>query len=881
MPGRFFALFRRARLDRELREEIEAHLAMQEEAFRRQGMTAEAARLAARREFGGVTQTIENYRERRGIGWIESSMADLRYAMRGLRRNPAFAAAAILSLALGIGANTAIFSLYHALMLRLLPVERPQQIVSLYRTGGWGLGYASYPLFLEIRKRTDLFDDVAARSGVEKVRFSAGANGRLETAQRELVSGNYFRMLGVAPAIGRVFTDDDNRTPHAHPLAVLSYDFWQRRFGGDTAVLGRTLTVAEQPLTVIGVAAKRFQGVEVDHHPDLWVPVMMSEAEIMQPGMNSVWMLGRRRADVSAARIQAALDVFYRGYLAALYGETPNSAFRHMAMDQRIEVRDGAAGLSLLREQFGRALAVLMAAVGLVLLASCANVANLLLARGAARRKEIALRVSLGAARGRLVRQAFTESLLLALAGAGLGVLFALWGAHAMLGFLPGSADDTSLARPDAAVFGFTAVLSVLSALLFGLAPALRLAAVPPAEGLRAAMPAEGRRPGLRKAVVMLQVAFSVVLVVLASLFGTSLASLRSIDTGIRNESVTAFSLDFPQSWKPAQTAALRRRLIDRLESMPGVSLVSYGFPGPYLGGYSRTSVQIPGVSFASRDPLWVERQSIGPHFFEILGSPPIAGREFMREDFTAEPSAAIVNETFVKQYLRDEPRVLGRLLNLGKQNLTIVGVVRDMRHQGLEEKPDPTLYLPLAMDAVEWEPSLLVRSSQPPAALAASLHAELARLGPEVASSEPKTIRQEIDQSIYRERLMATLGGFFGLLALALAAIGLYGVVAYGTARRAREIGIRVALGARRVSVVRTVIADAMLLVAGGLLLGLPLAFFAGRRVSEMLAAVPAASLTTLAVVSAALVAVGLLAAAGPARRAATLDPMRVLRIE
>jgi predicted permease len=880
MPGRFFALFRRRRLDRELREEIEAHLAMQEEVFRRQGMTAEAARLAARREFGGVTQTIETYRERRGIAWIESSLADLRYAVRGLRRNPVFAAAAILSLALGIGANTAIFSLYHTLMLRLLPVEKPQQIVSLYRTGGWGRGYASYPLFLEIRKRTDLFQDVAARTGVDKVRFSAGAGG-LETAGREMVSGNYFRMLGVAPAIGRVFTDQDNRTPHAHPLAVLSYDFWQRRFGGAPGIVGRTFTVSEQPLTVIGVAAKGFHGVEVERPADLWVPLMMSEAEIMQPGMNSVWMLGRRRPDVSAARIQAALDVFYGGYLATLYGSTPNSAFRRMAMEQRLEVRDGAAGLSLLREQFGKALSVLMAAVGLVLLASCANVANLLLARGAARRKEIALRVSLGAACGRLVRQDFTESLLLALTGAGIGVLFALWGTHAMLGFLPGSANDTSLARPDAAVFGFTALLSVLSALLFGLVPALRLAAVAPAEGLRAAAPAGGSRTGLRKAVVMLQVAFSVVLVALASLFSASLASMRSIDTGIRNESVAAFSLDFPQSWKPAQTAVLRRRLIERLESMPGVSLVSYGFPGPYLGGYSRTSVQIPGVASVSRDPLWVERQTIGPHFFEILGSQPLAGREFVRADFTAAPSAAIVNQTFVRQYLRDEPRVLGRLLNLGNQTLTIVGVVGDMRDQGLGEKPGPTLYLPLTMDAVEWEPSILVRSSQSPTTLAAVLRPELSRLGPDIAFSEPKTIRQQIDESIFRERLLATLGGFFGVLALALAAIGLYGVVAYGAARRSREIGIRIALGAHRLSVVRTVVADALMLVAGGLVLGLPLAFLAARRVSGMLAAVPPATLTTLAVVSFALVAVGLIAAAAPARRAATLDPMRVLRIE
>ena len=283
MWQRFSSLFRRSRLERELTEEIETHLALQEELFRRQGMTPEAARLAARREFGGVAQAMESYRDRRGIRWLESSLADLRYAFRGLRRNPGFAAAAILSLALGIGANTAIFSLFHTLMLRMLPVENPQQLVSLYRTGGWGRGYSSYPLFLEIRKRTDLFEDVAARSGVERVRFSSGSNDRLETAELEMVSGNYFRMLGIAPAIGRVFTGDDNRTPHAHPLVVLSYDFWQSRFGGDPGVLGRSVTVAEHPLTIIGVAAKGFYGVEVDHRADLWEPAMMSAGEIMDP----------------------------------------------------------------------------------------------------------------------------------------------------------------------------------------------------------------------------------------------------------------------------------------------------------------------------------------------------------------------------------------------------------------------------------------------------------------------------------------------------------------------------------------------------------------------------------------------------------------------
>ncbi len=874
MGKRLFSLFRRARLDRELAEEIEAHLAMQEDVFRRQGMTPEAAHAAARREFGGVAQTMEAYRERRGIGWIEAFAGDLRYALRGLGRNPGFAAVAILSLALGIGANTAIFSLYHALMLRLLPVERPQELVSLYRTGGWGRGFASYPLFLEIRKRTDLFQDVAARSGVARLRFAAGSSDRQETAGTEYVSGNYFRLLGIGPALGRLFTDNDNRIPHAHPLAVLSYEFWQTRFGGDPAVLGRAVTVENQPLTVIGVAPHGFTGVDVDHRADLWAPAMMYPDNVMEPGMNWVWVFGRRRAEVSSRRIQSAIGVFFHQYLESVYGAIGNAAFRRTALDQQIEVRDGAVGFSILRDQFGKPLIVLMAAVLLVLLASCANVANLLLARAAARQKEIAMRISLGATRGRLVRQALTESLLLVAAGALAGMAFAVWGAHAILAFLPTGASDPSLADPDSAVLAFTIAISVASALLFGLIPGLRSAgdSLPQRRDRKAA--------GARRAVVIVQVAFSVVLVVFAALFGDTLARARAIDLGFSNQSVTTLDLQFPEQWNPAEIRAARARVIGQIETLPGISLVSYAAPGPYQDGTSSGSVGIPD-SPTVREPVWVDRHNIGPRYFEILGSPPLAGREFDRADLTASPRAAVVNEEFVRRYLPGNKHVLGSLLNFGESSIPIVGLVRNIRHQGLREKVEPTVYLPLPPDSAGMAPSILVRSALPPATLAHVLRRELERFTPQIAISDPKTIRRRIDESIYRERLLASLGGFFGLLALTLAAVGLYGVVAYGTARRSAEIGIRIALGARRTSVVWIVLRDALLLVAGGLSIGLPLALVAGSRVSALLSVVPKAGVSTLAATAATLAAVALAAALLPARRAATLDPMRVLRSE
>jgi predicted permease len=422
--GRLWATLRARRLDHELDDEIAAHLAMQEDEFRTAGMTPQQARAAARREFGGVTQTVEQYRERRGVAWLETAARDLRYALRGLRHNKAFAAAAIASLALGIGANTAIFTLVRALLLRSLPVSHPEELVTLYRTGAWGRGYGSYPWYLEIAERTDLFQSVIARSSVDKVHL---AGERPETLRQELVSGNYFRVLGIGPALGRLIGDDDNRAPHASPVAVLSFDYWQRRFGGDPGVLGRSLTVNDQLLTIVGVAARGFHGVDVDQQPDLWAPAMMTDSPIFDPGAHWAWVIARRRPEVSRAQIQAAVDVSFRQYLNQVYANNSVASFKKMAMAQRIEVREGAIGLSGLRERFGTSLRVLMAAVGLVLLASCANVANLLLARGAARRKEISLRVSLGASRGRLIAQAFMESVLLAAGGAAAGIALANW----------------------------------------------------------------------------------------------------------------------------------------------------------------------------------------------------------------------------------------------------------------------------------------------------------------------------------------------------------------------------------------------------------------------------------------------------------------------
>ena len=877
---RIVELFRRHRLDRELDDEIVFHLTRLEEEFRRRGMDEAAARDAARRVFGGVAQAKEAYRSERGLPWLETFGRDLRYGLRALRLNPGFTIAAVLSLALGIGASAAVFSLFHALLLRMLPVRQPQELVSLYRTGGWGSGVTTYGVYREMRKRTDLFSGVIGSSRAEKVPLLAGQTDRLESAQREFVTGSYFSVLGVSPALGRLFTEDDDRTPRAHPFVVLSYDYWRTRFAADPTAVGRRLVVDQDPVTVIGVAAPGFHGLAVDRPPDLWEPVTMTRANLEQPGLNLLWIAARRRPGLSLVRTQAAMDVVMRQWLESAFGSHPNSAFRKTAMSQHVEVREGALGISLLRDRFAKPLAILMAAVLVVLLAACINVANLLLARGAARRREIAMRVSLGATRARLVAQALTESLLLAAAGSAIGLLLASWGERALLSFLPADAGNPFHGGSDAAVLAFSLFAAVASVLLFGVAPALRTTAVDPVVGLRVAAGSDrGGRPVFRRVLVVMQVAFSVVLAVLAGLFGHSLGALHATDPGFRNQDVVAFTLGLPGRWKPSDRKLARQRLMSQIEVMPGVSAVGFAFPGPYLAGMAAATVRVPGSPVTSGEAAWVDYCQVGPGFFSLLGSTPIAGREYQRSDAPDTPSI-VVNEAFLRKYLPNERHPLERLVEMPDQPPThITGVVRDIRSGGIREPGDPVVYVPARMDGPDG--TILVRSTLPRDTLAQAIRREVARLGPQVAASDPRTIRQQIDDSIFQERMLSSLSGCFGILTLLLAAVGLYGVVAYATARRAGEIGIRLALGAQRRAVLWMVLRGALALVAAGLAIGLPTALAAARYVGSVLFGVKPADPVAFAGTAAVLLAIGIAAAFLPARRSAAMDPMRALRNE
>jgi predicted permease len=883
---RLTGLLRGNRLERELNEEIGIHLAMQEEEFRQRGMEPVAAHAAALREFGGVAQAKEDYRDRRGVPWLESAARDLRYGLRGLRRTPGFTVAAVLSLALGIGANTAIFSLFHTLMLRLLPVEKPHELVSLYPTGGRFDGYVSYPLFQEIAKRGDLFTGVIARTPVSKTRFATRPGARGQFCQREFVSGNYFTVLGVAPALGRLFTEDDNRTPGGHPIAVLSYDLWHNRYGADPAILGAKILVDEQPFTVIGVAGAGFHGVQVERRAEVWVPAMMAGGNLKDPRRWWLWVVARRRPEVSPRQIQAALDVLMAQHLNAVYPSTYNAAMRQKALGQRLEVREGSVGLSVLREEFGRPLTVMMWAVGLVLLAACANVANLLLARGAARQKEVALRLSLGATRARLVRQALTESILLVVAGGALGVWLAAWGQRVVVQFLPENSGNPFGTALDTTVLLFTLCITALSALLFGVGPALRSTAVDPAAGLRAGSMGQGGSPLLRRVLVVAQVAFSVVLVGLAALFGHNLYALRSVDLGFRNQNVVAFTVDFPRGMRP-EIRTPSRQLAEQLQTLPGVFSVSYGFPGPFLMGFAGASIRVPGSERTAHEPGYVDEAHIAPRYFETIGTPLVLGRELERNDMTGPRQVAVVNEAFVREFLPGEKHPDSRTFSFddskpeGGEPTFIVGVVRDVRHAGIQKPVKPTVYVAIDQGQNSGLPAMLVRTQAPPNALLAPIYRELGRLGPNIAIGDIRTLRQRVDDSIFEQRMLAALGAFFGTLALVLAAVGLYGVVAYGTARRTGEIGLRIALGAPRAQVVWMILRDSLILVALGLVIGLPAALAGARAVESVLFGIQPADPFTFAATAALLAAIGAAAAFLPARRASRLDPSQVLRNE
>jgi predicted permease len=889
--SRLRALVHRRRRDAELDEEIETHLSLIADEQMRRGLSRTDATASARASFGGVATIKETYRDQRGLPFLETFLQDARFALRGFRKNPAFAATAILTLALGIGANTAIFSLVDALMLRQLPVARPRELVRLKTIGPRNTDDSfSYSALRQFQSGAARVVDVLGASSTRSIR--ATVDGEPELMNRKPVSGNYFAVLGVPAAAGRILMAGDDDAGAGPRVVVISHRYWTRRFGQDHRAIGRTVTIGPTVFTIAGVAAPGFLGETVGEAPDLWTPLT---AEAGRPadvwrGHSTTWLrlIARRRPGVTIDDARAALEPVFTTITHEMAAATKIASFRNQALQSRLGIDEASRGYAPVRERLGGPLYALMAVVGLVLLIACANVANLLLARAAARAREMSLRVALGAGRLRLIRQLLVESLLLSVLGGTIGLLLGLWGAGSLVAF----ASQTPLPlRLDVGLntrmLAFTAFVSCATAMVFGLLPALRAARPNLVPALKDARGLNMRTSGFRlgRSLVIGQIALSLVLLVAAGLFVRSLMNLRSIDLGFNPDRVVLLNIDMSSGGSKVSLEERRNlyaRLIERAEGVPGVRAASLSFFGLFSGATWGNRITVEGRVAPPDEPERTFANAITPRYFEVMGMQILRGRAFSHDDRANAPPVAIVNETFARQFFND-PAPLGKHVGLGAPATTmmeIVGIVRDAKYAKLREATVPMLYVPFTQQTGQLG-ELQVRTAADPGAVSSSLRRELAAVDQRAAITGIIEMRQQVDASIMGETLIAKLSSLFGVLALLLSAVGLYGVVAYMSAQRTVEIGIRMALGADHRSVVWLMLRQVLILVLAGMLVGAPVAFFASRLVGSQLYGMtphdPVAIVLAIAVLSTAALVAGCI----PARKASKVSPTVALRAE
>lgn len=874
LAGGLTALFRRSRVERELDAELSEFLATAFEQKMRAGASREAATRAARLELGSRAAVKDYVRD---VGWettVESIWQDVRYGVRTLRRAPGFALTAIGILALGIGANTAIFSLVNAVMLRPLPVHEPERLVeplSRYpgdpRMNGYKLDFYEY-----VRDNNHVFAEV---TGVVPAPFNVIREGaEEETVDGEYAAGNLFSMLGLQPEIGRLIEPRDVEAG-AVPVAVINWSYWKRRFNLNPAILGTQIKVNGVPAAIVGVTPRAFLGLQAGVVPAVWLPATRP------PGFR---MLARLKPGVSIEQAQAEMSVLYRSSLEPVVKKDGNLRW----LESTMEVESAAAGFSVLRDRFGPPLQVLLLVVGLLLLIACMNVASMLLARGAARRQEMAVRVSLGAGRLRLARQVLTESLLLSLAGSALGIGLAYVGAAALLSLMysgrlpPGWPQHLELhVAPDLRVLLFTAAMAVVTGVLFGLAPAWSAFRSAPISVLReigsAGVKKSRRRFG--QGLVAAQVALSLVLLSAAGLCLAHLYNLRNVDTGFERDSVLLVTLN-PQGsgYNRTQLSVLYKQLLDRFEAIPGVRSATHCAVAPIDGGAASSFATVEGFEETPENRRRVHQNWVGPRYFETLRTPFVAGRDFEYAD-ADRPRVAIVNQAMARYYF-GTASPLGRRLTFERDTVPyeIVGVVGDAKYENLHDAAPRTVYLN-AFQEGRIQTRFALRTDVNPTAVAPQVRRAVEEVLKTVRIGMVTTLSDQVDASLVLERVMATLSGVFGALGAVLAAIGLYGLLAYTVTTRTSEIGVRMALGATADDIARMVLKGAFGLVCAGLAVGVPVAFSSQRVAASLVPGLAAKVALPIGMAGAITIAVALLAAYLPARRAARVQPMDALR--
>jgi predicted permease len=848
---------------------------------------------------------------------MEGLWQDVRYGGRMLIKNPGFTAIAVITLALGIGANTAIFTVINSVLLSSLPVKDPKQLVVLSDPDAHGMSRGSedgdrdlitYPEFQDLRDRNQVFSGVlAVDSNTAKLAVAVENSGPVSEgspASILLVSGTYFPVLGVNAILGRTFSTEVDNVRDANPVVVISYNFWQSRFGGDASVLGRRLRIRQTSYEVIGVAPKSFFGETVGNSPDIYVPLTM-QAEIfpgqdfLSPEKNPVektmWLqvLARLKPGVSIEQAKASINVTFQQYLQSQLGSGVPEDDRKNFLNQHIALVAGGRGASTLHAQFGQPLLILMGVVGLVLLVACANVANLLLARAASRQKEIAVRVAMGARPARLFRQLLTESILLSGIGGVIGLLLAQWADAILLQLVSRGPSPIPLnVQPDAKILGFTLGISLLTGVLFGLAPAFRAARVDLNSVLKGTSrgsvgtATQGGKVPVGKVLVVAQVALSLLLLIVAGLFVHSFQKLANVQIGYDRDHLLVFGMNPIESgYKGPAVGQLYKDLLDRIGRIPGVRAVSLSQNGLFSHSESADEISIEGYAPKAGQDMNARFDEIGPNYFSTVGIPILVGREIGPQDSGNGQRVGVINQTMARYYFGDESPIGKRIWDMFPTNRTdfvVVGVAADAKYNSLNEKTPRRFYVPFFNPIGETSFARLeIRTTGDPTAVASSVREAVKAMSATLPQIEVHTMNDLVSTSLTRDSMITKLAGFFGVLAVLLSCIGIYGIMAYAVAGRTSELGLRMALGAQRGNILWLVLRESMLLVFIGVAIGLPAVYGAGKLVSSLLFGLTAADPIALAGATALMFVVAAVAGYIPARRAARTDPIIALRYE